>query len=545
MPHRERRWNGWGWADERVQVSASARTWLAERVGTGVPLAAAGEQEIRIPPARTVPALGAATSREPADRLRTACGLSFPDVVRLRTGAVEAFPDAVCRPGDAGEVVAVLRAAAARGVAVVVRGGGTSVVGGVTVTPRTAPTVVLALDRVRGLVALDRASRLATLRAGTLGPEVEAALAPSGMRLGHEPQSFEFSSVGGWIATRSAGQRSTGVGKIDELVAGLEVATPAGIWRLPPQPASAAGPEARRLLIGSEGRLGVITEATLRVRPQPERRDGVAVLVPGWSDGLEACRSLVQRGPIPEIVRLSDPGETGFGLALADLPYLASRVRDAISAVRRFRHGCLLLLEWAGTTAEVTAAREDAAPAWSDVGGLVLGRAPWRRWLADRFRHPYLRDELLSAGWGIDTLETAAPWSAIAALHASVREAMTAAAETAGFGAVVLCHLSHAYRDGAALYFTFLWPLRRGGEVGQWRALKESANRAILAGGGTITHHHGVGTMHAPYLEREIGSEGVAALRGAATAVDPHGVLNPGVLLPEPSAHATGDAERV
>ena len=536
MPERERRWNGWGFADESARVSASARTWLSRQLGAGDPLPEIPERDVRITPARALPDFLAATLADPGARLRNACGLGFPDVVRLRTGSLEALPDAVCLPESAEQVVAVLRSAAAAGVALVVRGGGTSVVGGVTVRPGPRPTVVLALDRLRGLVSLDSTSLLAAFRAGTLGPEVEAALASRRLRLGHEPQSFEFSTVGGWVAARSAGQRSTGIGKIDDLVAGLEIATAGGVWRLPAQPSSAAGPELRRLVIGSEGRFGVVTEATVRVRPLPEWRDGVAVLVPGWSAGMEVCRALLQGGPVPEVVRLSDPDETSFGVALTELPRLASSARDLIFGLRRFRHGCLLLLEWAGSLQEVNLARQAASGVWRDAGGLALGRTGWRRWLDERFRHPYVRDVLLSAGWGVDTLETAASWSALAGLHAAVRDAMMLGAQRAGFRAGVLCHLSHAYHDGASLYFTFLWPLRRGDEIEQWRAMKDAASEAILANGGTITHHHGIGTMHAPYLEREVGKQGVGALTAIARTLDPHGVLNPGVLLPRTPA---------
>jgi alkyldihydroxyacetonephosphate synthase len=546
MQERERRWNGWGFADESAPVFEGARTWLSKRLGVGHPLPAVPERDVRIPPARPLPDLPATTLTDPGSRLRGACGCGFPDVVRLRTGALEALPDAVCLPENTGQVLAVLQSASAAELGLVLRGGGTSVVGGVTVRPSSRPTVVVALDRLRGLASLDSVSLLATFRAGTLGPEVEAALAPRGLRLGHEPQSFEFSSVGGWVATRSAGQRSTGIGKIDDLVAGLEVATPGGVWHLPAQPASAAGPELRRLIIGSEGRLGVITEATLRVRPLPECRDGVAVLVPGWSAGMEVCRELLQRGPVPEVVRLSDPDETSFGVALTELPRLASHARNAIFGLRRFRHGCLLLLEWAGSLQEVTFARQTAASVWRNESGLALGRTGWRRWLEERFRYPYVRDALLSEGWGVDTLETAVRWSALAALHGAVREAMTQGAQKAGFRTVVLCHLSHAYRDGASLYFTFLWPLRRGSEIAQWRAIKDAASEAIIANGGTITHHHGVGTMHAPYLAREVGATGIAALETLAGALDPHGVLNPGVLLPrapDPGPRTPGGRE--
>jgi alkyldihydroxyacetonephosphate synthase len=374
---------------------------------------------------------------------------------------------------------------------------------------------------------------LATFRAGTLGPEVEAALAPHGLRLGHEPQSFELSTVGGWVAARSAGQRSTGIGKIEELLAGLELATERGLWRLAAQPASAAGPELRRLLVGGEGRLGVITAVTLRARPLPEVEDGVAVLLPGWGAGAELARTLLQAGVPLEVLRLSDPAETGFGVSLTRLSPLAARASRVVFSLRRYRHGCLLLLGWAGSAQEVALARNAAARLWREAGGLALGRSGWRRWRADRFRHPYLRDELLSAGWGTDTLETASPWGSLGGLYGAVRDAMHRAAETHGFHVAVLCHLSHAYRDGASLYFTFLWPLRGGHEVDQWGALKAAATEALLDAGGTLSHHHGVGTMHAPYLEREIGREGVAALRALSHGLDPRGTLNPGVLLSE------------
>ncbi len=537
MPERERRWNGWGVAGERFSVPDAAHAFLAERLGSGDPLPAVPEGEVKLPPSRPLPPLPLPAATDDGSRLRHACGSSLPDLVALRTGMIAAYPDAVCAPDTPDQVVELLRVAAAGGVTVIPRGGGTSVTGGVTVAAGDRPVVVLSLERLRGVISVDAASQLARVRAGTLGPELEAALAPRGLRLGHEPQSFEFSSVGGWVATRSAGQRSTGVGKIDDLVAGLEVATEAGLWRLAAQPASAAGPELRRLLIGSEGRFGVITEATLRLRPLPEREDGVAVLLPGWAAGVDVCRALLQGGVPVETMRLADPEETRFGMTLAALSPLAARASRVLFGLRRYRNGCLLLLGWAGDTQGMTLTEQIAARLWRAAGGFGLGRAGWRRWRADRFRHPYLRDELLAAGWGVDTLETAAPWSGLEAVYAAVREALARAAAALGMRAVVGCHLSHAYRDGASLYFTFLWPLAHGREIAQWSAIKSAATDALLAAGGTLSHHHGVGSIHAPYLEREVGRTGVAALAALARALDPHAVLNPGVLLPRTTNH--------
>jgi alkyldihydroxyacetonephosphate synthase len=536
MPPAVRRWNAWGFEGIELPVPAAACRWLAERVGEGEPLAAVAEADVAVSEARPLPPLPAAVATDPATRLRHACGRSFPDCVALRTGAIAAFPDGVAFPESAAEAAGVLRSAAAGGAAVVVRGGGSSVVGGVTIAPGERSVVVLSLDRLCGMAGLDEVSRLAAFRAGTYGPAVEAALAPAGLRLGHEPQSFELSTVGGWIAARSAGQRSTGVGKIEDLVAGIEVARADGVWRLAPLPSSAAGPELRRLVVGSEGRLGVITEATLRVRPLPAHEAGQTVLLPGWSEGLAACRELVQGGVPVEVLRLSDADESSFAASLLHLPApLATPFRRLLRS-RRFGAGCLLLLGWAGGRAEVGRARSLARRRWRAHGGLGLGGHGFASWRRERFRHPYLRDALLSAGWGVDTLETAAPWSALPLLHSRVRVAFAETAAALGVRVAVLCHLSHAYADGASLYFTFLWPLAAGAAVAQWGALKHAATTALLAAGGTVSHHHGIGTMHAPYLGCEIGEPGLGLLRAACAAADPACTLNPGILIGDDAA---------
>ncbi len=546
MPASTRRWNAWGFEGIEYPVPAAARQWLTVRLGAGEPLPAVAEREVTLPPPRPLPPLPAPTVTAAAARLRHACGQSLPDIVALRTGAIAAFPDAVVLPESPEQVVEVLRAARDNGLAVVIRGGGTSVVGGVTVAGGERPTVVLSLERLGGLVTLDEVSRLARFRGGTLGPDAEAALRARGFRLGHEPQSFELSTVGGWVATRSAGQRSTGVGKIEDLVAGAAIATAEGIWRLGDQPSSAAGPELRRLLIGSEGRLGVITDATLRVRPLPANEAGHAVLLRTWSEGLASCRTMIQDGVPVEVLRLSDPDESAFAAALLHLPALAGRLFRAVLGMERYRAGCMLLLGWAGERGEVRAARAAARRRWRAHGGLSIGSRGFRSWRRDRYHHPYLRDALLTAGWGIDTLETAAPWSVLPVLHERVRQAIAAAAGREGFRVTVLCHLSHAYPDGASLYFTLLWPLARDRALAQWAALKGAATEALLTGGGTLTHHHGVGTMHAPYLEREIGERGTALLRAAVAAADPARTLNSGVLLADSthSPRATGHGPR-
>lgn len=530
MSSNARRFNGWGFEGEFAALPPLAAQWLVERIGAGAPLPLRAEAELALPPPRPLPELGVPVETDDGVRLRHAAGQSFPDLVALRTGQGLRLPNGVVTPSSTAECSEVLRRAGEGGVKVVVRGGGTSVVGGVTVAGDD-PTVVLSLAGLRGLIGVDGESQLASFGAGTLGPEVESALAPHRLRLGHEPQSFELSTVGGWVATRSAGQRSTGVGKIEDLVAGVEVATAAAVWRLPPQPASAAGPELRRLLAGSEGRLGVLTEVTFRVRPIPACEEGVTVQFPSWGEGVAAGRELLQRGCPVEVLRLSDEAESALALRLAHLPGVARRAGAWLARLPRFASPCLLLLGWTGSEEEVDAARRRASEVWRAHRGLALGGFGWRSWRAQRFHHPYLRDALLDHGIGVDTLETAAPWSALAGVYERVGAALRGAAAALGVRAVVLCHLSHAYRDGASLYFTFFWPLSAGQEVGQWRVFKRAATDALAPSGATVTHHHGVGAMHAHWLEREIGAPGLAVIGAAAGALDPHGVLNPGVLL--------------
>ncbi|MCX7894997.1 MAG: FAD-binding oxidoreductase [Thermoanaerobaculum sp.] len=523
-----RRFAGWGFFGQEVRPSAEALALLRHHVGKGDPLPEASTDGFCLPRSRAFGRLGVCWERDSAARLAHCAGQSFPDLVGLRTKTQKAFPDGVAHPATPEQVWQVLSLAARNGWVVVPRGGGTSVVGGVTVPQGERPTLVLLTDRLRGLVSLDGRSGLATFWAGTLGPEVEAELAAHGFWLGHEPQSFELSTVGGWVATRSAGHRSTGVGRIEDLLAGAEVALPEGLFRLEPVPAAAVGPELRQLLCGSEGRLGVFTRVTLRVRQPPRSDPGLLMVVPSWWDGMELCRRLLQEGLAPQVVRLSDAPETTLALALAELKGLGKVASQLLFARRRFAQGCLLLL---GGGEE-----ERLRRAWrvaGQLGAWSLGAWGWRRWLRDRFRHPYLRDAFLSLGFGVDTCETAAPWSALARLYEGVHRALTSRAQAMGVRVWTLCHLSHAYGDGASLYFTFFWALRRLREVEDWAQLKQAWVEAVLSLGGTLSHHHGVGRMHAPWLEREVGDQGAKLLRALARSVDPRGILNPGVLFPD------------
>ncbi len=528
--------DGWGFAGESFPPPAALWAWLQERLeGPCEPLPRWRPHRFRPPAGRRLPKLPGEVSTEALDRLRHARGRGLTDLVRLRTGTVPALPDAVLRPADVAELSSILAICSQAQVGVVPWGGGTSVTGGVNITAGPQKMISLDLARFRGLLELDDASGLATFGAGTPGPEVERPLAARGLTLGHYPQSWELSTVGGWVATRASGQESLGYGGIESLVAGVDLVAPRGGWSLAPQPASAAGPDLRQLVLGSEGRLGVIHRATLRVSARPQAAEVRAALLPSWSAGIEAVRTLVRARSGLHLLRLSDELETGVGLRVG----LAGR-RLAAALLRRWllvrgagAPGCLLLYGAAGRPRRVRGALAAAASVLRDHRALRLGAGPGRRWLADRFRHPYLRDALLDRGVAVDTLETAAPWSRLEDLTAAVRTALTATAAAWSERCPVLAHVSHPYPDGGSLYFTFFFrcPLDPEQAVERWAELKRAATRALLAAGGTLSHHHGVGAWHAPWLEDEIGRSGRTVLERAAAALDPDGILSPAALL--------------
>jgi alkyldihydroxyacetonephosphate synthase len=411
-------------------------------------------------------------------------------------------------------------------------GGGTSVVGGVApLRGRHHAAIALDLRRLDAVVGVDARSRLATLQAGMTGPAVEAALAAHGLTLGHLPQSFEFSTVGGWVATRSAGQASAGYGRMDDLVAGLRAATPAGPLEARALPATAAGPDLRELLMGSEGTLGVITEATLRVAPRPGAQAFWACSLPDFAAAGEALRALEQAGAAPTVTRASDEEETRINLAMAGSAQEATALRTYLRA-RGHGHPCLLILGWdAPGAAALAERRRAAARVLREHGPVSLGGRVGQAWAARRFHGPYVRDELLGRGIMVDTLETATTWDALPRLYGAVGAALRGALAARGTPAAVGCHVSHVYPDGASLYFTFLARQERGAELAQWRAAKAAASDAIAATGGTITHHHAIGRDHAPWLGEEIGALGLDVLRAVKARLDPAGIMNPGKLV--------------
>jgi alkyldihydroxyacetonephosphate synthase len=539
-------WAAWG--DERPALSRPARRFLARELDglprrTSKPAALA---DASLPPSMLAPAarhrLAAAvgdahvrTDREA--RLRHAGGQAYVDLLRRRAGTIAA-PDAVVSPADAAGVLAVLRVAAEQRIAVVPYGGGTSVVGGVEALRGgfdAAITLDLSrLDRLRAsgaVIDVDPISLTASMPAGMLAPAAEAALARHGLTLGHFPQSFERASIGGFVATRSAGQASCGYGRIDDLVVGLRLATPEGEITLPAQPGSAAGPDLRRLVLGSEGAFGVVTEVTLRVHPAPASKHYRGWMLPSYDAGLDVLRTLAQRGPLPTILRLSDPEETRIGLRLSGPGRLARAALDRYLALRGIGGGCLLIAGFEGEPAEMRHRRRGVGRALRRAGAVSLGSSAGNAWEHGRFGAPYLRDTLLDTGVLAETLETATTWSRLKELYGAVDTALRDALAADGSRPLVGCHVSHVYPTGASLYFTVLARQRSGAEVEQWERAKEAAMRAIVGAGGTASHHHGVGATHAPYLAAEDSALGVQALRAVKERLDPIGILNPGKLL--------------
>ncbi|MEV6654528.1 FAD-binding oxidoreductase [Streptomyces sp. NPDC051219] len=455
-------------------------------------------------------------------RIRHTRGKSTPDLLRIRAGEVDDIPAAVVLPGSHDDVLAVLRTCAGHGLAVVPFGGGTSVVGGLA-PDRNGSFIALDLRRLDGLVSLDEVSRTATLQPGLRAPEAEALLAERGFTLGHFPQSYEWATIGGFAAARSSGQASAGYGRFDEMVLGLTVATPEGTLDVGRAPRSAAGPDLRQLVLGSEGAFGVITSVTVRIRPLPESKVYEGWRFPTFEAGAAALRRLAQDGPRPTVLRLSDETETLIGLAQP----------DAIGGTDGTPHqaGCVAIAGFEGT-AEDTASRQARARAvLRDCGGELLGEKPGERWAHGRYSAPYLRDSLLDAGAFAETLETAAFWSNIPALYDSVRRALTTTLAEAGTPPLVMCHISHVYETGASLYFTVV-SAQGEDPVAHWAPAKQAANDAIIATGGTISHHHGVGTDHRDWYTQEIGPLGVDILQAVKARLDPTGILNPGILLP-------------
>jgi alkyldihydroxyacetonephosphate synthase len=527
--------NGWGDESRTADVKHNALEMLKSLVGEPRPWESRPVSDllegVTEPRAPELP--GIITDR--LQRFTHSHGQSLPDWVAMRFGHLPRVVDGVVFPESTSDVQELLQLASRRNIVLIPYGGGTSVVGHLTVTEEERPVLSVSMEKMRSMLSLDSESRLATFQTGVLGPDIENALNPRGFTLGHFPQSFEYSSLGGWIATRSSGQQSRHFGRIDELFQGGEVVTPTGPMSLPSFPASAAGPDLRELFLGSEGRLGFLTEATVRVSETPERDDFFAVFFPSWLQGLRFVRQLAVSALPISMIRLSNPLETEINLVLAGhetvmgglVRYLGLRGIEEKSA-------CMCIIGLIGNKNKVKEARSELKSLLRGGKAVWIGRVFGNAWKKNRFKAPYLRNSLWDLGYAVDTVETAVNWNRVDTTMLAMEQAISSSMSNMDEKALVFSHLSHVYPTGSSIYTTYLFRVGDSPEktLALWREAKGAVSRAIVAGGGTISHQHGVGTDHADFLTAEKGQLGLELLLAVSRQLDPQNILNPGKLLP-------------
>ncbi|WP_057438977.1 FAD-binding oxidoreductase [uncultured Pseudomonas sp.] len=528
-----RRWNGWGEETTQMEMPAHGAAFLRERLGDGhtLPDASLDSALAAVPASRLAP--HALYSIEPRDRLMHARGQSLPDWLALREGALGRYPDAVALPETVEQIRQLLALADSADLCLIPYGGGTSVAGHINPPASTRPVLTVSLAHMNRLLDLDEQSLIATFGPGASGPQVESQLRAKGYTLGHFPQSWELSTLGGWVASRSSGQQSLRYGRIEQLFAGGTLETFAGPLEIPSFPASAAGPDLREMVLGSEGRFGIISTVKVRVSALPEDERFYGVFLPDWPQALQAIRRLVQARVPLSMLRLSNAMETQTQLALAGHPHQIAWLERYLALRGAGEGKCLLTFGVTGNRRQNALSLRQARQHLKAFGGVFTGTLLGKKWQQNRFRFPYLRENLWNAGYVVDTLETATDWCHVDALlhaiEASLRDCLAAEGERVH----VFTHLSHVYGEGSSIYTSYVFRPAADypATLERWKALKQAASRTIVDNHGTISHQHGVGKDHAPYLPREKGELAMAALHSLSRHFDPAGRLNPGTLL--------------
>lgn len=529
------RWNGWGDPSITMEISKKAREMLTELIGASMPVPDVPMEHLldKVPESRLPkhPLISVDT----ADRLLHAHGQSLPDWISLRGGTLHLFPDGVAHPSSLEELEKIIDFASDNGIVIIPYGGGTSVVGHLQIPQENRPVLSISMKRLNRLISIDKQSHLAVFEAGVTGPDIEAQLRAQGFTLGHYPQSFEYSSLGGWIATRSSGQQSRHFGRIEQLFAGGEIITPKGKLYLPPFPASAAGPDLREMIMGSEGRLGVISKAILRISPIPENDIVYGVFFSSWDQATEAARN-ISNSKIPySMLRLSTAAETMTSLALI------SGHETEISLLKKYLRirglkidkACMCLIGFTGTDRIVKSAKKEAFGIIRSHGGISVGRSMGNSWKKNRFRTPYLRNTLWDEGYAVDTLETAVTWDKVNPAMESIEFAIKSALLPMDEKIHVFSHLSHVYPTGTSIYTQFVFRITDSPRenLNRWKAIKEAASNAIIEAGGTISHQHGVGKDHAPYIKAEKGVLGLGMIKHIFEEIDPENRMSPGNII--------------
>ena len=531
---RMQRWNGWGDDLLHTELPPAAYELLQEFIGRGNPIKDYPLEKFLRQIPRTRLHDHPLISGDAKERLTHAHGQSLPDWIDMRMGTMGQFPDGVAFPANMNQLGEILNFSKKHKTMLIPFGGGTSVVGHLQVPESDNPVITLSLRRLRRLIKLDPHNRLATFEAGIMGPELESLLRAEGFTLGHYPQSFEYSSLGGWVTTRSSGQQSSHYGRIEKLFAGGEVLTPRGSLHIPPFPASAAGPDLRHMLMGSEGRMGVLSKAVVRISPIPEKDDVYGIFFPSWEAAEAAVREIAGTGPHFSMIRLSNPLETATNLALAGH-------EKQIGLLRRYlrmrniqdKDSCMGLIGFIGSRRLVRIFRGEAFSIIRKHKGVSVGKIMGKAWKKNRFRAPYLRNTLWDMGYAVDTLETALNWDKVSPAMQSVEKAIRTGLHSRNEKVHVFSHLSHVYPTGSSIYTTYVFRLADTPEetLARWKTIKQAASHAIVESGGTISHQHGVGKDHAPYLEAEKGALGMDSLQQFFSFFDPEGRMNPGKMF--------------
>lgn len=531
-----KRWNGWGDDDNALdyELSTSALHYLESLIGKATALPDASLEQVLA----TVPASRLAAhdlySLDAEARLRHARGQSLPDWLAMRSGEFGAFPDAVAFPQSSEEVQALLQHAAAHEIDVIPYGGGSSVVGHINPRDNGRPVLTIDMTGMHSLLSLDRLSQIATFGAGATGPQVESQLAEHGYTLGHYPQSWELSTIGGWVASRSSGQQSLRYGRIEQLFAGGRIETLQGTLNIPTFPASSAGPDLREFFLGTEGRLGIITEVKARVTPLPDQESFHVLFFPSWEAGLAAVREMIQGKLQLSMMRLSNAIETFTQLKLAGSAHVIALLEKFLS-LRGAREGKVMFtFGVTGSKGQCKSALRLARGIAGRHGGVGAGPALGKKWEHSRFRSPYLRHGLWESGYAVDTMETAIDWVRVPEAVSGIQASITNALRDEGESVHAFTHLSHLYPQGSSIYTTYIFRCAESYAAthARWEKLKAAGAEAIVRHGGTISHQHGVGKDHASYLPAEKGELGMAAIAGLVELFDPKQQMNPGKLLP-------------
>ena len=546
----------WGWGYEGVEFSDGDKPelapFIADAIGvdirrkTGAPLRF---DELDIPEAQLPGDLravleeaiaGPYVSTDPLDRVIHGRGKSLRDLIRQRRGELPRLPDVVVRPAGEDEIAAVVQAALRADAVVIPFGGGSSISGSLEApAAESRPVISVDLARLDQVLDVDAGSRLARVQAGVFGPRLEEQLAARGYTFGHFPDSFAHSTLGGWIATRSSGMQSDRYGDIADMVKGLRVVTPSGTLVIRPVPATSTGPSVRQMVLGSEGRLGIITEATVHVRRIPKERKILGYLFPTFADGLAAMRDLAASEYSASVTRVSDANETQFSFAMRVSPTLADKAQSAALKVYLARRlgfdvsrMCLAFIGYEGSERHVSSQRRAVGRLVKRHGGLCIGSGPGALYDQKKFDIPYIRDFLLDRGAPGDVSETATTWSNLMPLYEAVTAAANEAFAELRVQGYVMCHLSHSYHAGACLYFTFSFGASGQDEMlGEYEVVKSAIQQAFVDNGATLSHHHAVGTEHAQWLQEDVSAPGVAMLNALFDGTDPGRHLNPGKIV--------------